>query len=142
MSTSRRARKVAQAIRQVVGMSILSELKDPRVKDVTLTRVEVTGDLREAKVYVSVMGDEHQQELSLQGLQSAAGFLQAKCAERIDMRYTPRLHFQFDKGIKNAFEVSRILNEVLPHDEPSPETPETMENEAASEETERFSKED
>lgn len=127
MSTSRRAQKVAQAIRQVVGMAILSELKDPRVRDVTLTRVEVTGDLREAKVYVSVMGDEHQQELSLRGLQSAAGFLQAKCAERIEMRYTPRLHFMFDQGLKKSFEVTRILNEVLPKEDAVPEAEDSEE---------------
>ena len=83
--------KAAEAIREVVSMAILAELKDPRVRDVTVTYVEVSGDLRYAKVHVSVMGDQTRQELSLRGLQHAAGFLQAKIADRIDIRYTPKL---------------------------------------------------
>jgi len=87
---SRRAQKIAEAIREVVSTSILTELKDPRVQDVTVTYVEVSGDLRHAKVHVSVMGEEGKQHLCLAGLESAAGFLQARCAKRIDTRFTPR----------------------------------------------------
>lgn len=113
---SRRAQKAAEAIREVVSMAILADLKDPRVRDVTVTFVEVSPDLRHAKVHVSVMGDETKQRLSLRGLQSAAGFLQAKCAERIDARYTPRLVFLLDQGVKRSIEISRILKEVLPEE--------------------------
>jgi len=113
MST-RRAQKVAEAIREVVSMAILAELKDPRVRDVTVTYVEVSSDLRHAKVHVSVMGDESQQDLSLRGLESAAGFLQAKIAEGVDLRYTPRLKFILDQGVKRSIEISRILDEILP----------------------------
>ena len=102
-------------------MAILAELKDPRVRDVTVTYVEVSGDLRHAKVHVSVMGDETKQNLSLRGLQSAAGFLQAKVAARVDLRYTPRLQFILDQGVKRSLEISRILDEVLP----KRETPES-----------------
>jgi ribosome-binding factor A len=118
---SRRSQKVAEAIREVVSMAILAELKDPRVRDVTVTYVEVSGDLRQAKVHVSVMGDETRQQLSLRGLQSAAGFLQARCAKRIDTRYTPRLEFLLDQGVKKSIEIARILSEVLPREEVSPE---------------------
>jgi ribosome-binding factor A len=76
--------------------------------------VEVSGDMRTAKVYVSIMGDEKKQTLGLRGLQSAAGFLQAKVANRIDTRYTPRLAFVLDQGVKKSLEVNRILREVLP----------------------------
>ncbi len=86
----------------------------PRVKNVTVTRVEVSPDLRSAKVYVSVMGDEKMQKLTLRGLESARGFLQAKLAERVQIRYTPVLHFQLDQGIKRSIEASRLLREVLP----------------------------
>jgi len=103
-------------------MAILADLKDPRVRDVTVTYVEVSGDLRHAKVHVSVMGDEARQQLSLRGLQSAAGFLQARCAERIDTRYTPRLEFLLDQGVKKSIEVARILSEVLPRQEVSAES--------------------
>jgi len=114
---SRRAQKTAEAIREVVGMAILAELKDPRIRDVTVTYVEVSADLRHAKVHVSVMGDESRQDLSLRGLQSAAGFLQSKIAQRIDLRYTPRLKFILDQGVKRSIEISRILDEVLPKEE-------------------------
>jgi ribosome-binding factor A len=114
---SRRAQKVAAAVREVVSMAILTELKDPRVRDVTVTYVEVSADLRHAKVHVSVMGDETQQELSLRGLQSAAGFLQSRCARRIDTRYTPRIEFLLDQGVKKSIEISQILDRVLPREE-------------------------
>jgi len=112
--TSRRALKVAEAIREVVSMSILAELRDPRVKGVTVTHVEASADLRYAKVHVSVMGSETEQRLSLRGLQHAAGFLQAKVADRLELRLTPRLTFVLDQGVKKSIEVARILREVLP----------------------------
>jgi ribosome-binding factor A len=115
--TSRRLLKAAQAIREVVGMAILSEIKDPRVQHVTVTKVEVLPDMRQAKVYVTVMGDEKQQRLALHGLQNSAGFLQHKIATRIDTRYTPRLEFIFDEGAKNSVEIDRILRRVLAKDD-------------------------
>ncbi len=115
--SSRRVLKAAEAIREVVGMSILADLKDPRIENVTVTRVEVTPDMREANVYVSVMGDDAQQRLCLHGLQSAAGFLQQKIGKRIDTRYTPRLRFELDMGVKKSIAIARMLDEVLPDDE-------------------------
>jgi ribosome-binding factor A len=111
---SRRVQKAAEAIREVVSMAILAELKDPRIQGVTVLRVEVTPDMRQAKVFVSVMGDEVCQRLTLRGLQSAAGFLQSKVANRIDTRYTPRLEFQLDLGVKKSIEIAAILERVLP----------------------------
>ncbi len=122
---SRRTLKVAEAIREVVSMAILADLNDPRVRDVTVTYVEVSGDLRQAKVHVSVMGDEVKQELSLHGLKSAAGFLQSKCASRIDTRYTPRIQFILDQGVKRSIEISRLLEEVLPDREQPSDAGET-----------------
>ena len=95
--SSRRALKVAEAIREVVSTAILIDLKDPRVQGVTVTHVEASGDLRYAKVHVSVMGDETRQQLSLRGLQHAAGYLQSKVGDRLEMRYTPRLTFLLDQ---------------------------------------------
>jgi ribosome-binding factor A len=111
---SRRVQKAAEAIREIVSMAILAELKDPRIRDVTVTYVEVSPDLRHAKVHVSVMGDETHQNLSLRGLQSAAGFLQAKIAQGIELRYTPRLSFLLDQGVKRSIAVAQILQQVLP----------------------------
>ena len=132
---SRRAQKVAEAIREVVGMAILAELNDPRIQNVTVTYVEVSGDLRLAKVHVSVMGDEVKQNLSLRGLQSAAGFLQSKCAKRINTRYTPKIEFYLDQGVKNSIEISRILKEVLPDEAATSSVPEA----AAAEESDQSS---
>ncbi len=128
--SSRRALKAAQAIREVVSTAILLELKDPRVKDVTVTMVEVSGDLRAAKVYVSVMGDETKQNLCLNGLRSSCGFLQKRVGNRIDTRYTPRIKFVLDKGAKNAVEVTRILNEVLPQSNDESESSEEVAGDA------------
>ena len=114
MPASRRTLKAAEAIREVVAMAILTDIKDPRVRNATITRVEVSGDMRYAKVFISVMGDETQEQLTLRGLQSAAGFLQAKCAKRIDTRYTPRLQFQIDEGVKNSVEITQLLKEIFP----------------------------
>ncbi len=123
MTSSRRVLKVASAIREVVSMAILTELKDPRVHDVTVTFVEVSPDLRNAKVHVSIMGTMAEQNTALAGLQHAAGFLQQKIGRRIETRYTPRLKFVLDQGVKKSIEVSRILREVLPEDQigPSPD---------------------
>ena len=107
--SSRRTQKAAQAIREVVSMAILADLNDPRVQDVTVTYVEVAPDMRQAKVHVSVRGSETKQRLSLQGLRSAAGYLQAKLASRIETRYTPRLEFVLDLGVKKSIEMSQIL---------------------------------
>jgi ribosome-binding factor A len=124
MST-RRVQKVAEAIREVVSMSILTELQDPRVRDVTVTSVEPSGDLRYAKIMVSVMGDETRQNLSLRGLQNAAGFLQSKIADRIDLRYTPRLTFVLDQGVKHSIAMAQILREVLPGETPQADAEES-----------------
>lgn len=112
--TARRLLKAAEAIREVVGTAVLTEIRDPRVKNVTITFVEVAPDMRSAKIHISVMGDEGREKLCLRGLEHAAGFLQHKIAERIDTRYTPRLSFVIDKGVKNSLEIDRILREVLP----------------------------
>ena len=109
---SRRSQKAAQAVREVVGTSILRDLKDPRIENVTVTHVEVAPDMRTARVYVSVMGDESQQKLCLRGLQHAAGFLQSKVAKRIDTRYTPVLKFVLDHGVKKSIEMNEILESV------------------------------
>ena len=110
--TSRRLLKAAEAIREVVSMAILTEIRDPRVQNVTVTGVEVAPDMKSAKVSISVMGDEGRQHLCLRGLQNASGFLQSRIADRIDTRYTPRLTFSLDTGVKKSLEVDRILAEL------------------------------
>ncbi|MBQ9456282.1 MAG: 30S ribosome-binding factor RbfA [Thermoguttaceae bacterium] len=124
---SRRVLKAAEAIREVVGMSILRDIQDPRVRGVTITYVEVSGDMQQAKIHVSIMGNEAKQNLCLKGLQNAAGFFQRKIADRIQTRYTPRVTFVLDQGVKKSILVSKLLKEVLPPKE------EEMEAEAEEE---------
>ena len=100
-------------------MAILTQVRDPRVKGVTVTRVEMTPDMRSATVHVSVMGSPAQEQLALRGLASSAGFLQAQIADKIDTRYTPRLRFEIDKGVKHSLEIARVLDSVLPAEPPS-----------------------
>ncbi len=110
--SSRRLLKAGEAIREVVSMAILTELRDPRVKNVTVIGVEVAPDMREAKILVSIMGSESQQATSLRGLKNSAGFLQSKIAERIETRYTPKLTFVADEGVKKSLALAQILDQL------------------------------
>jgi len=109
---TRRTLKAAEAIREVVSMAILTEIRDPRVQNVTVTGVAVSPDMRNANVLVSIMDDEAKQQTCLRGLMNSAGFLQSKVAKRIETRYTPRLTFEIDEGVKKSLEVGKILHEI------------------------------
>ena len=114
---SRRELKAAEAVREVVSMAILTDLRDPRIQGVTVTFVEVSPDMRVAKVHVSIMGNDTAQKLCLKGLQSSAGFLQQKISKRIDTRYTPVIRFELDLGVKKSIAIAKMLGDVLPEDE-------------------------
>jgi len=111
--SSRRIAKVAEAVREIVSTVVLFELKDPRVKNVTVLRADVSPDLRNAKVYVSVMGDEKTQQLSLHGLNAARGFIQSKIADRLQTRYTPVLRFVTDPAVKLSIATSALIRDAL-----------------------------
>src|SRR5258708_26409766 len=113
--SSRRIAKVAEALRESVSTTVLFELKDPRVKNVTVLHTEVSPDLRSARVFVSVMGDEKVQSLAMHGLRSARGFIQSRIADRLELRYTPILKFVLDPGVKFSVEASSIIPEALAH---------------------------
>ena len=113
---SHRVPRVAEAIREVVSSEILFNVADPRVRGITVLRVEVTGDLRHATVFVSAMGKESEQALALRGLKHASGYLQAKVANRLQTRYTPVLTFKLDDSVKKSIEISRLIDEALASD--------------------------
>jgi ribosome-binding factor A len=115
-----RQARVSEAIREAASETILFQLRDPRIKFTTVTRAEVSADLQHAKVYVSVMGSERDQNLTLHGLRSAAGFIQSKVGERMKSRYVPVLEFVLDEGIKNSLEVARLLHEEKARQQPAP----------------------
>jgi ribosome-binding factor A len=132
--SSRRVLKAAEAIREVVSLAILMELRDPRIENVTVMFVEVSADMRHAKIHVSVMGDEAKQRLCLKGLSNATGFLQQKVGKRIDTRYTPKLRFVLDQGVKHSLEVTRILGELFPEEQaPEEEEAEPPEHQSSQE---------
>src|SRR5215203_6086079 len=108
MKTHRLAR-IAEVIREVASETILFEVRDPRVKGVTVTRTEVSGDLQHAKVYVSLMGSEKEQQLCMHGLRHSAGYVQSRLAARLKTRFTPQVQFILDEGVKKSIEVSRLI---------------------------------
>ena len=109
----RRLERVAEAIREVVSSAILFELKDPRVQGVTVLRAEVTGDLRHAKIFVSLMGDAKQQKLTIHGLNHARGFIQSKVADRLQTRWTPVIQFVVDESVKKSIEIARLIEQAM-----------------------------
>jgi ribosome-binding factor A len=108
---------MAEAIREVVSSAILFEVADPRVHSVTVLRVEVTADLRNASIYVSIMGNEAERKQTFRGLVHATGFLQARVAARLQTRFTPILSFKHDESVKKSLEVSRLIEEALASDQ-------------------------
>ena len=111
---SRRTERVGSLIRSTLGELLLSKLSDPRVEPglTSITRVEVPDDLLSARVYVSVMGTDGQQRRTLRALRHAAGRLQELMMQRIELRYTPVLHFELDVRFKETLETLRILDEL------------------------------
>ena len=129
---TRRVAKAAEAIRESVSMTILVGLRDPRVKNVTVLRAEVSGDLRAAKIFVSVMGDAKAQSLTMHGLESARGFIQSKVADRLQTKNTPVLKFVLDPGVKFSAETSQTLRDVMSEDRGGSDTGESSGSEFAS----------
>ena len=100
----------------IVSSAILFEVSDPRVRAVTVLGAEVSHDMRQATVHVSIMGTETEQNLAMRGLQHASGFLQAKVAARLQTRFTPVLSFKRDDSVKKSFEITKLIDEAIAAD--------------------------
>jgi ribosome-binding factor A len=111
MSTGR-MRRIDEAIRQVVGDVLAGELKDPRVGFVTVTDVRTSADLSHARVYVSVLGDVDIRQASMDGLDSAHGFLQRRVAGELRLKRTPTLEFAYDDTTDRALRVDALIDEI------------------------------
>ena len=107
-------RRVDEAMREVLSGAITSEIKDPRVGFVTVTAVETSPDLRHARVYVSVLGDDAVRERSLAGLRSAHGYLQRRVATELRIKHTPALEFAYDDSLDRSLRVQQLLEEEDP----------------------------
>lgn len=108
---SQRLARIDHEIQRILGNLITKELRDPRLGFVTVTRVEVTDDLRHCKVFVSIIGDRHQARQSLDALEHAAKFLRGELGHRIDLRHTPELIFVEDRSTERAIALAKTLRE-------------------------------
>ncbi len=106
-----RMRRVNEVLREVIGAAISSDLSDPRIGFVTVTSVETSPDLRTAKVFVSVLGDEAAREETLAALAASHGVIQAKIAAETRMKRTPTLSFRYDPTVERGMRISRLLEE-------------------------------
>ena len=110
---SRRPDRVAEAIREAVAMFLAEGVKDPRVTGlVTVTGVDVTRDLRHARVHVSILGSEAQKKETMEGLASVAGHLRAKLGRTLRLRMTPELDFRYDASIAHAARIDSLLEQI------------------------------
>ncbi len=109
-----RIRRVNEAVREVLSEAIATELKDPRVGFVTVTAVDTSPDLRHARVFVSVLGDDAQRTDSLAGLASARGYLQSRVGSQLRMKHTPALEFEYDSSAERVMRISELLREMGP----------------------------
>jgi len=107
-----RMRRVNQAVREVVSAPIAGDLKDPRLGFVTVMSVDTSPDLRHARVYVSVLGDEAARDRALEGLASSRGYLQAKLNEELHLKRTPTLAFEYDPSVERGMRVTRLIGEA------------------------------
>jgi ribosome-binding factor A len=110
-----RMRRVNESIREVLSEAV-AELQDPRIGFVTVTGVKTSPDLRQARVFVSVLGSERKREQTLAGLSSAHGVLQARLAEQLRMKWTPQLAFEYDPTVEHGVRMSQLIDELAPDD--------------------------
>ncbi len=111
-----RMRRVNEAVREVLSEALL-ELKDPRIGFVTVTAVETSPDLRQARVYVSVLGAEKRREKALVGLEAAHGVLQRRVARELRMKRTPQLTFEYDPSAERGVRMAQLIDELAPDDD-------------------------
>ena len=110
--TFQRSQRVAEEMKREIAQILREELKDPRIGFITITSVEVTRDLRYAKVFISVYGGEPVKKQSLEALNKASGFVRKEVGRRIQLRYTPEISFAFDNSIEHGAKISKLLTKI------------------------------
>ena len=114
---SRRIDRINEQLRDELSTVLARQIKDPRLDGViSITRVESSSDLRSARVYISVLGNQEQQKEALDGLQSAASFLRREIRNRINMKHTPFMTYHLDESIQDADHIIRLINADRPAD--------------------------
>jgi len=112
MAGNSRAVRVGEQMRDELAQLLRDEVKDPRIGFASIVKVEVSRDIRHAKVYVSVLGNEQQKKDTMAGLASATGFLRSELAKRLQLRYMPELHFALDESIEHGQRIAQLLVQV------------------------------
>ena len=124
---SRRMERLDELLRQEIARLITEEVRDPRVGFTTVMDARVSPDLRHARVYVSVLGDQEEKEAAVDALQGASGFLRGRLGAIVEMKYLPELEFELDRSLERASRIEEILDQVRPpersDEEPTPEEP-------------------
>ena len=118
---SLRSNRVGEQMKKELSEIIGRKLKDPRIGFVTVTDVAVTGDLQQATVYISVLGDSKQREDTLKGLEKAKGFMRSEIGQRIRLRKTPELFFEFDESIDYGNRIETLISQIHAEDKPAKE---------------------
>lgn len=116
---SLRSNRIGEQMKKELSDIIGRKLKDPRVGFVTVTDVAVTGDLQQATVYISVLGDEKQREDTLKGLEKAKGFMRSEVGQRIRLRKTPELFFEFDESIDYGNRIETLISQINAEHKPA-----------------------
>lgn len=114
MMAAPRTERIAEAIKKEVSSLLVREIRDPRIGFASITDVEVSGDLRLVKIFVSVFGDDQQQSDTMTGLESAKGLIRSAIGRRVQLRYTPDVVFKLDETIARGARINAILREVDP----------------------------
>ncbi|MFD0711317.1 30S ribosome-binding factor RbfA [Paenibacillus sp. GCM10027626] len=107
-----RVGRVGEQLKKELSQIIQTELKDPRIGFITVTGVEVTSDLSQARVFLSVLGNDEQKEATLKALASGSGFIRSELGKRIRLRHTPELQFKFDSSIEYGSRIESLLGEI------------------------------
>jgi ribosome-binding factor A len=108
----KRSSRVAEFIRREISLMITVTIKDPGVKTVTITHVDVSDDLKIAKIYYRVIGDDQAKENAIKGLERANKFIRAEIGQRIELRYVPEIQFFYDSGLDNAYHIEMLLQKL------------------------------
>jgi ribosome-binding factor A len=106
--------RVGELIQAELADLLLRQLKDPRLRMAAVSRVEVSADLRHARVYISHMGTKTEQQAALEGFERAAGFIRGQLGRRLHLRYVPQLSFQLDTSIAYGVRISSMLHDLVP----------------------------
>ena len=115
--SNRRQVQVADAVQQYMSGLLQRELKDPRIGFATVTRVEMSPDLKHARIYISVMGSPEEQRDTMAALESGKGFIRREIGSRLDLRTVPEINFKLDTSAEYSDRISRLLNELKAEEE-------------------------